>query len=452
MSGLQHNRTLYYVFLTIGSLLFLWLVFLLGYSTGQSEFFKISVFYFSLFALFLVFKLYADSAHLTAYFISLAIFARVVLLFSLPNLSDDYLRFIWDGQLSIHHINPFGFLPSELSKQVFDFMPSDSMQLALSKNYYSVYPPVLQSIFSFSVWLSGSSSFWAVFIMKCFVLMFEIGSIILIIKILRRLSMPTSNVLWYALNPLPIIEYSGNLHFEAAMICFLLATVYMLMNHRLLMASLFFALAVSTKILPLMFLPFFWRSLGLKKYICLMALSFIFCIIFFLPFVNHLSFAHLLSSLGLYFNHFEFNASIYYILRWLELNILGYYDPAKNAIGLAMIVIGFILYHALKDKSNRVESLFPLMLFSYSCYYLLSSTVNPWYLGAIIVFSLFTRYKFLIIWPILSILSYHAYLFTDYRELSYLLWLEYLPVYVLIFIWYWNRKKNFNGIQEMANT
>jgi len=428
------------------------LVFLLGYTTKQNEFFKISTFYFSLFALFLIFKFYSDSSNYTSYFISLGILARVVLLFSYPNLSDDYLRFIWDGQLSVHHINPFAYLPGEISNQVHAFMPSDSMGLALSKNYYSVYPPVLQGIFSFSVWLSASSSFWSVIIMKGFVLMFEIASIVLIIKILRNLSMPKSNVLWYALNPLPIIEYSGNLHYEAAMICFLLGAIYMLMNHRLLMASLFFALAVSSKILPLMFLPFLWKRLGLKKYLCFVALSFGFCVIFFLPFMNHLSFAHLLSSLGLYFNHFEFNASIYYILRWLEINVLGFYDPAKNAIGLSIIVIGLIVTFAWKDKSIRMASIFPALLFSYSCYYLLSSTINPWYLGAIIVFSLFSRYKYLILWPVLSILSYHAYSLIAYKESGYLLWIEYLPVYILIFIWYWNRNKNYNEFQEVANS
>ncbi|MCC7505592.1 MAG: hypothetical protein IT259_09830, partial [Saprospiraceae bacterium] len=37
---------------------------------------------------------------------NLGIMLRVVLLFSLPNLSDDSVRFIWDGRLLAQGINP----------------------------------------------------------------------------------------------------------------------------------------------------------------------------------------------------------------------------------------------------------------------------------------------------------------------------------------------------------
>jgi len=276
--------------------------------------------------------------------------------------------------------------------------------------------------------------------MKCFILLFEILSIFLIIRILKLIQLPTAHVLWYALNPLPIIEYSGNLHFEAAMICFLLASIYVLMSHRLLLAAFFFSLAISSKILPLMFLPFLWRRIGTKNWFLFITIAFSLCIIWFIPFLGHLSFNHLMYSLGLYFNHFEFNASIYYVFRWVELTIFGFYDPATTGFGLSLLVLISILYFVIRDKRTTLSSLFPALLFSYICYYLLASTVNPWYLGPIIIFSLFTQYKVWLIWPVLAVLSYHAFYFPDYKELSWMLWIEYTPIYLLVILTFLKNK------------
>ena len=39
---------------------------------------------------------------------------RLALIASTPLLSDDYIRFLWDGYLTSEGINPFNFKPSEL--------------------------------------------------------------------------------------------------------------------------------------------------------------------------------------------------------------------------------------------------------------------------------------------------------------------------------------------------
>ncbi|MBU6343251.1 MAG: hypothetical protein KGS48_17280, partial [Bacteroidetes bacterium] len=47
------------------------------------------------------------------YFITLGILLRVMLLFNLPNLSDDVFRFIWDGRMWLQGVHPFSVTPAQ---------------------------------------------------------------------------------------------------------------------------------------------------------------------------------------------------------------------------------------------------------------------------------------------------------------------------------------------------
>jgi alpha-1,6-mannosyltransferase len=43
--------------------------------------------------------------------LGLGVMFRLVFLLGLPMLSQDFYRFIWDGQVLLHHINPYSFTP-----------------------------------------------------------------------------------------------------------------------------------------------------------------------------------------------------------------------------------------------------------------------------------------------------------------------------------------------------
>ncbi|MEO0876545.1 MAG: hypothetical protein AAFY48_18235 [Bacteroidota bacterium] len=92
---------------------------------------------------------------------------------------------------------------------------------------------------------------------------------LLLIRLLRYWSLPEERVLWYALNPLIIVEVVGNLHFEGAMIFFLLLGLWALLRWKgsdnkwwLAISAVAMAMAVSSKLLPLLFFPFLIRRLG----------------------------------------------------------------------------------------------------------------------------------------------------------------------------------------------
>ena len=74
------------------------------------------------------------------------------------------------------------------------------------------------------------------------------------------------------------------------------------------------------------------------------------------------------------------------------------------------------------------------MLFSFTIYLFLSTTVHPWYIATILSLSVFTNYKFPLVWSFIVIISYLAYANAANTENLWIIGLEYLVVFS-VFIW-----------------
>ena len=94
----------------------------------------------------------------------IALGAQAVSMLFLPNLSEDYFRFLWDGKITLEGVNPFDFTPNELIEgkfanhaylnEVFEGISE------LSRKHYSCYPPVNQVYFIVPHFFSSSISQW----------------------------------------------------------------------------------------------------------------------------------------------------------------------------------------------------------------------------------------------------------------------------------------------------
>ena len=69
------------------------------------------------------------------------------------------------------------------------------------------------------------------------------------------------------------------------------------------------------------------------------------------------------------------------------------------------------------------------MLFGLSFYYFTTTTMHPWYIATLIILSIFTKYRFPIVWSLMVILSYQAYANTPWKENLWFVGLEYIIVY-----------------------
>ncbi len=404
------------------------------------------------------------------FFIGAAMLFRLLFLFSMPVLSDDYFRFAWDGTLLTSGVNPYTIVPSEYMKECDNhlYYLIDLFKSMNSPDYYTVYPPVCQFIFGWSAQLFPENLWGTTIMLRCFCIAAETGTILLLCRILVQLNMPKRNVLIYALNPLVIIELSGNIHFEAVMLFFLMLAVHLLikvalqlkarahdsyvfspltapMPHRealdkksptqinginlaLILSAISFAAAVSTKLIPLIFLPFLIKRLTWKNslvYFSVIAVAF--CILF-VPFLNQQLLFQWGSSLQLYFRHFEFNAGIFFVIRFIGFCISGENMIQQAGIGLAAVTFISILLIAAKEKDTSWKHFFAVIQWSLTIFLLLATTVHPWYITTLVACSVITGYRYPLVWSLFIAFSYATYQTIPYRENLWLVLVEYTAV------------------------
>ncbi|CAM4015323.1 MULTISPECIES: polyprenol phosphomannose-dependent alpha 1,6 mannosyltransferase MptB [Flavobacterium] len=356
---------------------------------------------------------------------------RLVLLFCLPFWSQDFYRFIWDGRLILSGISPYAFLPNDIidtvpiaqSKELYDAMGN------LSASHYSNYPPINQFFFAIAAFFASKSIFFAAFVLKLIVLFADLGIYFFGKKLLLLLNRNPKTIFLYFLNPLVIIELTGNLHFEGVMLFFLLLGFYFFFLNKWLISALFITLSISTKLLPLLLLPFFYQKLGFKKSVLFYLVIISFNVLLFLPFVSKDLIANYSETISLWFVNFEFNASLYYVFREI-----GFYVKGYNTIGIIgkvipVVSILVILFYSLYKNNLSMTRVISNGLIALSIYFFLSTTIHPWYVINLLLLAVFTQYKYPLYWSFFVVLSYFAYSQESFKESVILLFIEYLFVF-----------------------
>ncbi len=403
----------------------------LAFGPEQSNFIQIIGWYVPLFVLYTWILLSKETENALPFWLLIAALARISLFFAFPGLSDDVYRFLWDGYLWNAGENPFQMTPAA-------WLQVDNRPLGLdpelfrnlnSSNYFTIYPPVAQFSFWLGVALFPGNWYAATLVMKIPLIAAEMGTIWLLPVLLKRLQLPAGRALIYALNPLVILEVSGNLHHEGLMVFFLLLTVWLLIQKYWVSGAGSLALAVASKLLPLMLFPLLVRRLGWKRSAWFFPLVGLFLFLLFAPLYDPTFVSGFSSSLDLYFRKFEFNANLYYLFRWIGYQRVGYNQIAELGPRLAMLtVIGILAYAALERRPDW-STLFSAFLFAITLYLFNTTTIHPWYLALPLAFCGFTRFRFPVVWSALVVLTYINYSYPDYRENLWMVGLEYTVVW-----------------------
>jgi hypothetical protein len=341
---------------------------------------------------------------------------RIAAIFAFPLLSDDIYRFIWDGWLINEFVNPFAYLPIDvpLNFATFQNYLLESMN---SPEYYSVYPTILQLMFAITVLIIPTSIIGQSIVLKLMLLGFEIITVRYALKILRHFNKDSRLILLYFLNPLVIVELMGNLHMELVMISgFSVLLYYFFCGARgpkkAIISAFALSFSVAAKLITLIAVPFLIKRLiqnrRINKLVQFFGWFALFFALFFIP-MFLLNYENFGKGLDLYFQKFEFNASIYYLIRSVGFWIKGYNIIGSLGPSLAILAAITILSIAFFEKKTSLESLSTSMLFGLSAYYFLSTTVHPWYTALLVFLSVFSGYRFAIFWSFLAVLSYAKY-------------------------------------------
>ena len=313
-----------------------------------------------------------------------------------------------------------------------------------------------QLCFALATFFGGKSIIGSVIGLRIIIILADIGILYFGKKILEKLNLPIQNIFWYFLNPFIIIELTGNLHFEGVMLFFFVVSIFFLQKNKWLLSAVFLGLSVSTKLIPLIFLPLFFQWFWKKEYsfpegianltkYYLVALGTV--IITFLPFLSSEFMTNYLATNALWFQNFEFNASIYYIIREIGFQIVGWNIIETVGKILPLIVIAFIIGITFFRKNTSFIQLVTAMLFSISFYFLLSTTIHPWYVATPLLLCVFTKYRFPVVWSATVMLSYIAYNGIMVEENFWLITLEYGIVagYAIWEIFFKKEPKSFSS-------
>ena len=436
-----------------------------GYHLERTEYIKLLVLYSALF--FLFYKLVSSNKNNLAFLTWIAFLFRVLFILAIPNLSQDFYRFILDGRMILEGFNPYLYTPeSFLIHNELPVTQAEELYAGmgtLNGSHFTNYPPLNQFCFVIAGIFAGKSILGSAIVLRLLIIAADFGTLYFGKKLLERLKLPARNIFWYILNPFIIIELTGNLHFEAVMIFFLIWSLYLLHVDKWKLAAVVFACSVSVKLIPLMFLPLFFKWFqnrnvitsetkqsvskdeiatsqtprndiinGMTKLITFYAIVGLVTVLLFLPFYTSAFVTNYAQTVGLWFQNFEFNASIYYIAREIGFWFRGYNEIAIIGKILPLIVVLFILYLSIFKKNNYPKQLINFMLFAFTFYLFMSTTVHPWYLSTILILSVFTNYKFPLVWSFIIILSYFGYLQIDKADKTenlYIIAVEYIIVF-----------------------
>ena len=366
---------------------------------------------------------------------------RVLMFFSMPMLSDDYYRFLWDGLLLHEGKHPMIETPAKLAEEGLTKEKRLLLEGMNSPNNYSPYPPIHLGI-SYLSTMAYTHPKQAIFGMRILQLLAEAGVCMLLGLLLRHFSLPAGLSGLYFLHPTSILEGVGNLHAEPWVLGFLLGGFWLLFKKKWFYAGVAYALAIGTKLVPLLLIPFvllwLWRQQSVRaaRYF---ALGLALCLaVLFLP-LAHTQLLRATESLLLYVNIYEFNAGIYFFLSFLSRHVgapTHWIGPLVISLGGVAIAVLSFLFSRAKKESTFVISTMVL----YGVYFLFATTIHPWYLIPLLGLGVLSGYHTPLLWAYIAMWSYIWYPTAGYGLTYAIISVGYLVVYFSMFMeWRYGR-------------
>jgi alpha-1,6-mannosyltransferase len=197
--------------------------------------------------------------------IIVAVLCRLALLMPEPHLSSDIYRYVWDGMVQHHGINPYRYVPGDVHLA---FLRDDDIFPNINRRDYAptIYPPVGQMFFFLATFFGGKLTAMKIAMDLC-----EAVTIFALIKLLKGIGQRREQVLLYAWSPLVIWEIASSGHVDALMTAFIALALLFRLRNQPTLTGLALGAAVLTKFYPLLLFPALWRKRGWKMPLAMLA-------------------------------------------------------------------------------------------------------------------------------------------------------------------------------------
>lgn len=377
--------------------------------------------------------------------LAVAALLRLLLLPLPPTLSDDAYRYLWDGRVVAAGANPYRLPPDapELTP-----LRDELWQRLPHRQVPTVYPPLALAVFTLAARLPAP-----LLALKTLLAAADLAGCLLLLRLARRLGLPAGRMVWYAWNPLVVLEVAGMGHVDALGAAAAVAAVLALTAARPRSAGAAAAAGVLAKLAPLAALPAWARSSGRPWAFAGVALGAV--AVASLPVL--VATGGVPPGLVAYGVSWEFNGPLHEPL-WRGLAAAGAdravahgLDQVKQWIGhheavnrlypyaypqfLAKLILAAgmlaVVHRSWRAAASRRGSLVAVSGWLFGGLLLLSATVYPWYLLWVLPWAALARHPAWLALAGLSLLSYLPQLTT----LSLWPWvfaLQWVPFFFLL--------------------
>jgi alpha-1,6-mannosyltransferase len=289
-----------------------------------------------------------------------------------PTLSDDIYRYVWDGRVQTHAINPYRHAPDDAA--LAELRDDEIWPFVNRASERTIYPPVAQGIFALSYVLHPDSVVWT----KLFLIGVDIVAIGLLMALLARLGIPRERALLYAWHPLVVVEVGHSGHVDTVLVPLLLLAVHAAISRRRALAGVLVAGAALVKFYAAAVLPALVRRGDRRRLDFLTPLAFLAAFVLaYLPFLG--VGADVLGYLPGYLEEEGFSSGRrFYAVR--RLDELGWPTPPVEAYQ-AFIVVAFCLlalWSWLRPPA-RPRDVGTRALVLYVAFLVLVTPTHPWY-------------------------------------------------------------------------
>ena len=412
---------------------------------------------------------------------------------------DDVYRYLWDGKVFAHGVNPYKYPPGivndykrliirepEAFLDRFSLEERNELDLLYNLKWENdrsvtfierinhpdvptIYPPLAQFVFRIVCQIAPDS----IMAMRLGFLVFDLIAFGFIVLTLKSLGKNPSLCLIYFWSPLIVKETFNSTHLDIIGISLLCGSIYFLIRRLWTWALAFLALGVAGKFYPAILFPLYIREMiyycfdgrpsfrGLIKIVYSVMIFLGVIIICYLPFQG--AGERIFTGLKTFTTFWQNNDSLFAIMvfifktffsleqgftldqesRWLSYDLATFLSKITIIIILTATVLFYAFFRLPTDSLKTVRHCFIVM----ALVFLLSPVQNPWYLSWLVPFFCFFPSR---AWLLLTGLIgfYYIDFYFDYQQVPeygvWLPWLEYTPFYFFLGFEYWRNHMRIN--------
>jgi len=390
-----------------------------------------------LLAVGLVWNLRSRCRRLALLVLAVAAVLRLPVLLAPPYLSTDIYRYVWDGRVEAAGINPYRYIPVDPH---LDRLRDPEIFPRINRNNYAptIYPPAAEAIFFLVTRVSQS-----LVAMKAAMVIFDVATIAVLLRLLDEAALPPARVLVYAWHPLPIWEFAGSGHIDAAMILFVVLALWAARCGKGWLAGLALAGATLVKLYPALLFGALYRRWDWRMPAAFTAAV----VLFYLPFIG--VGWRVFGFLPGYAGEEGFTAAGAGFYPWSLLQRMPAFAglSAQWYIAGALVVLAALALAVVFAPRPRDREFVDATLLAGTFMFLLSPHY-PWYFAWLIVFACFAPWLSLLWLTNASFLLYLVPVGSHLVETSRRLLVEgmiYGPFVMLALVDLWRRRDRAAG-------